>query len=159
VRQAERSTGPERDPADEEIAAGAELAGEPSAPLPVVFDRLRALARERDRMLWGALEDGRLAARDASGLTIAVPTGVAARRLESRRPALEALCESVFGRRVRVAIEAPSAAVGTPAAAAAREAGRLRQQALEHPALNDALEILGAEILEIRSLGEPGEPA
>jgi hypothetical protein len=126
----------------------------------VVFDRLRALARERDRMLWGALEDGRLAARDAAGLTIAVSTGVAARRLEARRSALEALCESFFGRRVQVAIEAPAAAAGAPTVAAAtRDAGRLRQQALEHPALNDALEILGAEIVEIRPLGQPGEPA
>jgi DNA polymerase-3 subunit gamma/tau len=141
-------------------AAVENLAADPPAPLPVVFDRLRALARERDRMLWGALEDGRLAARDAAGLTIAVSTGVAARRLEARRSALEALCESFFGRRVQVAIEAPAAAAGArPVAAATRDAGRLRQQALEHPALNDALEILGAEIVEIRPLGQPGEPA
>jgi hypothetical protein len=32
---------------------------------------------------------------------------------------------------------------------------RARQEALRHPAVNDALEILAGEILEIRPLGGP----
>jgi hypothetical protein len=36
---------------------------------------------------------------------------------------------------------------------------RSRQEALEHPAVNDALEILGGEILEIRPLGDSGSPS
>jgi len=48
-----------------------------------------------------------------------------------------------------------------PAPAAARSAEsdlgrRRRQEALDHPAVNDALEILGGEIVEIRPLGGAG---
>ena len=42
------------------------------------------------------------------------------------------------------------------AAAGDEEARRRRKDALDHPAVNAALEILEGEILEIRPLGEPG---
>jgi len=32
-----------------------------------------------------------------------------------------------------------------------------RQEALDHPTVNAALEILGGEVLEIRPLGDPGQ--
>jgi hypothetical protein len=51
---------------------------------------------------------------------------------------------------------------GAASAAAPRAAGpdplaqRRRQEALNHPAVNEALEILQGEIVEIRPLGEGG---
>jgi hypothetical protein len=56
---------------------------------------------------------------------------------------------------VRIELE-PIALAGAPAGPAAPEndlARRRRQAALDHPNLNDALEILGGEIVEIRPVG------
>jgi DNA polymerase III subunit gamma/tau len=129
------------------------------APLPVVFDRLCALARERDRALESALEGGCIAERAEGRLRVALPTGIAVRRLEARRPEIEALAARVCGGPVRLELTGPAgpteAAAQPPARPAADPQGarRQRQEALEHPAVNDALAVLGAEIVEIRPLG------
>jgi hypothetical protein len=123
-----------------------------------VFDRLRAFAQEANRGLFAALEGGRLAARTEETLRIALPSALAVRRLEARREELSAVCERFFGRALGVVLEAE----GAPAPAAPRGAGpdplgkRRRQEALDHPAVNQALEILQGEIIEIRPLGEGG---
>ena len=134
-----------------------------NAPLDAVFDRLRAFTRDHDRMLFAALEGGRVVARDDDSLRIALGSGVATRRLEARRPALLAVCQRLFGRAVSVVLEvdAEVAEVAAPESGAVKGDGarRSRQEALEHPAVNDALEILGGEILEIRSLGDSRGPS
>jgi DNA polymerase-3 subunit gamma/tau len=125
------------------------------APLETVFDRLRGLARIEQRALYAALEGGRLAARGADGLRIELPAGFAVERLRARRADLEALCGRLFGRPVAVAIEA-LAAPAPPRAASAPDpelVRRRRAEALSHPGVNAALEILGGEIVEIRPLG------
>jgi hypothetical protein len=50
---------------------------------------------------------------------------------------------------------------GRPAGAAADDEAvrQRRREALSHPAINATLEILGGEVIEIRSLGESGSPA
>lgn len=134
----------------------------PGAPLHAVFDRLREAAREHDRMLFGALEGGRAVGLQDDRLRLALPSGVAVRRLEARRPALLEVCRRLFGERIEVALEGPGPAAAGATPPRERDAGaapagrRRRQEALEHPAVNDALEILGGEILEIRPLGGPG---
>ena len=142
--------------ASEDVAAPE---GEQS-PDGVVFDQLRRFAQQSNRGLFAALEGGRLVARSAERLRIAVPEHFAARRLQARSADLEDVCARFFGARLQVEIECES---GEPTPAAARSAEsdlsrRRRQEALDHPAVNDALEILGGEIVEIRPLGGGTRP-
>jgi DNA polymerase-3 subunit gamma/tau len=142
-------------PPEPEPALEPQAEGEP-APLAQVFDRLRAFAQEANRGLFAALEGGRLAARTEDSLSIALPSAIAVRRLESRMGELAAVCERFFGKAQSVRLEVEGAA----SPALARPAGpdplaqRRRQEALNHPAVNQALELLEGEILEIRPLGE-----
>jgi hypothetical protein len=98
-------------------------------------------------------------------LVVAEP--FAARRLERRQADLEAAAERLFGRPLRFAIrtaEAPAAprpasALGAraPRSDGDEEAARRRRrEALDHPAVNAALEILGGDVVDIRPLGGPG---
>jgi len=128
------------------------------APLSLVFDRLRAFGQEANRGLFAALEGGRLLEKQAGALRIALSSSTAARRLESRRSEIEAVCEQFFGTPMRVTLEEDASTLDATAAKAepGHDEALLRQrrkQALGHPAVNEALDILGGEILEIRSLG------
>jgi len=137
------------------------------APLPVVLDRLRAAFAERDRGLAIALENAELVERSDTHVRLAVPDTFAARRLERRMADLETTCERFFGRPLRVEILGPASAAPArapvplggraPQSDAEEEADRRRRrEALDHPAVNAALEILGGDVLEIRPLGGPG---
>jgi DNA polymerase-3 subunit gamma/tau len=148
-------------PAEDEAASASDST---EAPLALVFDRLRALAREENRGLYAVLDEGRLLERSGDRLRIALPAGFAARRLTGRLDGLEALCERIFGRRPRIEIELEESA---DASAGKRPPGppadsdlarRRRQDALNHPGVNDAIDVLGGEILEIRPLGGAHPP-
>jgi DNA polymerase-3 subunit gamma/tau len=135
---------------------GAAPAPDDAAPPEVVFDRLRDLARQDDRALFAALGGGRIAERSPGALRLVMPDGFAAERLRARQAVLEALCERLFGRRVRVSVEAaqaPPTAAAAQSEADAERARRRRLDALGHPGVNAALEILGAQIVEIRPVG------
>jgi DNA polymerase III subunit gamma/tau len=131
--------------------------GEPAAdaPLPVVFDRLRGFAQQANRGLFAALEGGRLVARTDETVRIALPSAIAVRRLEARLVELEGVLARFFGGPRRVVLESDGpAAEGAPRAAGPDPlAQRRRQEALNHPAVNQALEILQGEIIEIKPLG------
>jgi hypothetical protein len=130
--------------------------GNAPAPLAQVFDRLRSFAQDENRGLFAALEGGRLLAKSDDALRIALPSAIAARRLESRKPDLESVCARFFGKLVRVELVADANGAAANAAKTAGDgehARRRRQDALAHPAVNAALEVLGAEIAEIRPLG------
>lgn len=136
-----------------QAASDAPQAG-PDAPLEAVFDRLRALAQERNRGLFAVLEGGRLLECSGARLRLLVPNRFAATRLHSRQRELEAVCKEMFGRRMRVQVqsedEVPSAA---PAASGERERKRrLRLEALDNPKVNLAIEVLGGEIVDIRPI-------
>jgi len=127
---------------------------DPDAPPPIVYDRLCAYAQEQNRGLFTALEGGRLVARDEGRIELELATGVAARRLEGRIGELEAVCERFFGRPTRVALTAKERPTpGSDPGPTADRALRQRKEALSHPNVNQALEILGGEIVEIRPLG------
>lgn len=151
---------PDEQPPDERPATGGD------APLPVVLDRLRAAFAESDRGLAIALENAQLLERTDTHLRLAVPDAFAARRLERRIADLEATCERFFGRTLRIEISGPAAPA--PARAAVALGGRApqsdadeeadrrrRREALDHPAVNAALEVLGGDVVEIRPLGGP----
>jgi DNA polymerase-3 subunit gamma/tau len=154
----------------DEEATEAESGDEPLEPPDwgaddaVVYDRLRVFAQRQNRGLFAALDGGHVTARGEGWLRLSIPAGIAGRRLAARGADLEAICRRFFGRAVQVAIEAqdelqaPSAA-GRGATTPPPDpelARRLRRRALEHPAVNAALDILGADILEIRSVGADG---
>jgi DNA polymerase-3 subunit gamma/tau len=152
--------GPRTQRAAEATDAQAVTAPAPTpAPAPVangaaLLDRLRALAGERDRALGAALEGATLV-EDGDRLRLAVAQAFAANRLERRRADLEAVCARLFGRAMRIEITGPGQAEAKGAAAGDDEAlRRRRRDALAHPAVNAALEILGGEVLEIRTLGD-----
>jgi len=129
----------------------------PDAPLAAVLDRLRAFARTAEPGIFAALDGAELVERSYERLCIRVSEPFAARRLRERQSALDALAASFFGRAVvRVAVEDAPAAGSAPArgAAPSGEAARQRrQEALNDPAIGRALDILGADIVEIRPLG------
>jgi hypothetical protein len=142
---------------DDELGAeGVEPAGalaEP--PLTAVFDRLRGFAQGANRGLFAALDGGEIVTRSEETLRIRLPSAIAVRRLEARSAELAAVVERFFGKPLRVVLEAASAPSqpGKRAAGPDPVAQRRRQEALNHPAVNEALEILSGEILEIRPLG------
>jgi len=140
-------------------APGAPPLGTPAAagrPAPeTIFDRLRVFAQRENRALFAALEGGRLGGWDGERLRLAIPDGIAARRLRERRSDLAAVCERFFGRPLRVELDVEAGAVGAaPRGRDDARAASRRQEALRHPAVNAALEILDGEIVEIRALGD-----
>jgi DNA polymerase-3 subunit gamma/tau len=139
-------------PASEDERVGERI---PSGPLAAALDRLRAFARANQPGIFAALDGAELLERTADQLRIRVPEPFAARRLRERQDAVDALAASFFGRATRVVIEdAPGAAADGAGAAAQSDAARQRrQEALNDPAVGRALEILGADIVEIRPLG------
>ncbi len=126
------------------------------APLAAVLDRLRAFARPEHPGIYAALDGAELVERGDECLRIRVPEPFAARRLREKQDAVDALAASFFGRATRVAIEdQPGPAAGGPGS---DDSGldflrQRRQEALNDPAVGRALEILGADIVEIRPLG------
>jgi DNA polymerase III subunit gamma/tau len=126
------------------------------APPAAVLDRLRAFARATEPSIFAALDGAELVERSDERLRIRVPEQFAARRLRERQTGLDALAASFFGRATRVQIEDTPAggSVPAPGAAPSGETARQRkQEALNDPAVGRALEILGADIVEIRPLG------
>jgi hypothetical protein len=118
----------------------------------VVFDRLRSFAAEHFGGLAAPLDGGRIESRSDEHLRISVPTLFSARRLEHKRGDLEAACERFFGRALRVEIEAQDGGDAAGDGADPETLRERRQQALEHPAVNLALELLDGQIVEIRPL-------
>jgi hypothetical protein len=127
------------------------------APPEVLFDRLRARALENDRARFASLEVASLAGVRGDTIELDVPGAFHAERLGSRLAELEQIARDLFGQTVHVAVrpsETRSSARQTTALS--RELARKRrQEALNSEPVNLALEILGAEIVEIRPLGEP----
>ncbi len=123
-----------------------------------VFDRLRAFAEERNRGLFAGLSGGTLREQSDGWLRISLPEGIAASRIQARKADLEAICSQFFSRPTEVEFEIESAggivreSNGEAVGEHQRES---RKAALRHEAINEALEIFQAEIVEIRPLGDP----
>jgi len=132
----------------------ANLPEDSSTSAATVYDRLRSLAQEQNRGLFAALQGGRLVAREAGRVEIELPTSVATRQLETRIGDLEQVCERFFGEPTRVTLSTRGSATPEPESGPGEDqARRQRQEALSHPNVNQALEILSGEIVEIRPLG------
>ncbi len=138
-------------PREAPLAGGTDFGARPGA----LFERLRAKAFEVDRARHASLEQAECLAITGSRLRLAVATSFHAERVRARIGELEALAQSLFGRALKIEVELR--AVKTPAqdSAESRERSRRRrQEALNSEPVNLAIEILDAEIVEIRPLGE-----
>jgi len=130
------------------------------APPEEVFDRLRTLAKEENRGLFTSLDSCQLREQHPGHLLLTTSNGFHAKRLSDGVQSLEAICSRFFGQptRVEIAVE-PTASGDGEVASAARsvpqreDERRRRQEALNNPRINAALEVLRAEIVEIRPLG------
>jgi DNA polymerase-3 subunit gamma/tau len=151
-----------------ENGSEAEAAAEPppsngsfDAHPAVVFDRLRGFIGKDHPGLVAALEGGKLLERDDRHIRVFIQEPFAAQRLRDRLESLEAACATFFGNPIRVEIETTEdeaeagsgAATGTKAKLSGEALRELTQRALKNPAVNRAVEILDAEIVEIRPAG------
>jgi len=143
------------DALDDESTIGAEPRMGLGSSSAALFDRLRAKALEVDRARHASLEHAEFTSAIGSCLRISVATGFHVERVRSRVPELETLAQELFGHPMRIQVDLQ--AVKTPAqeSAESRERSRRRrQEALNSEPVNLAIEILDAEIVEIRPLGE-----
>ena len=139
-----------RAPKPRQAAPGADL------PPGAVFDHLRVFAQRENRGLFAALEGGRVIHWDG---VAAAPRAARRRSPRSASPRAAPIsrrsARASSGGRCASSSRSPTR---RGAAASAREASKeaeeaRRREALNHPAVNAALEILDGEILEIRPLG------
>ncbi|MBK7951043.1 MAG: DNA polymerase III subunit gamma/tau [Deltaproteobacteria bacterium] len=120
-----------------------------------LFDRLRARALGLDRARHASLEHADCAAVDGHRMRIAASTSFHAERLKARVGELEAIAKALFGRPMQIQIEQQAVRKEAAPTAQSRERSRKRrQEALNSESVNLAIEILDAEIVEIRPLGE-----
>jgi hypothetical protein len=145
-----------------------------TVPLPVVLDRLRVFAQKRDRGLFISLDDASLLERRDGYVKLAIPNDFHHKRLSSRIREVEQMCSEFFGAEIRADLVADAPTRGSAPGQAARgdasraavaqsagdgaisqreEERRRRRDALNHPGINIALEVLEADIVEIRPLG------
>ena len=124
----------------------------------MIYDRLCAFAQERNRGLFAALDGGELMGRAPGRMRVRLPSALAARRMASRAQELEEVCRLFFGETVRIELESAQSAAPEATAPAktadSAAARRRRQQALDHPSVNTAIEVLGGEIVGLRPLGD-----
>lgn len=75
-------------------------------------------------------------------------------RLRARQPDLEALATQLFGKPTKITVEIAAATAAREQSRESREhERRQRQEALNSEPVNLAIEVLKAEIVEIRPLG------
>jgi len=131
-----------------------------SLPTGAVLDRLRSMAQKSNPVLFLALDDAEILENAPGRLHLVLPDSFGANRLAQRKQELEKVCERFFGRPTRVEIE--TRRVASPDVPEQPDLERQKrsqdlvrkwkQNALEHPAINQAIEILGAEVVSIRTL-------
>ncbi len=124
----------------------------------VVLDRLRAFGKKRGCGLLASLDGAELLERRPGYLKLAVPTGFHRERLQDRVADLGELCADFFGTQTQIEITSPAAAEDgerprSPSAPQRELERQRRREALNHPSVNVALDVLAAEIVEIRPLG------
>jgi hypothetical protein len=121
----------------------------------MLFDRLRAKALETDRARFASLDVARLESIRGNTIEIGVPGSFHAERIRTRIDELEGLACDLFGQPTRITVGLQDAKTAHETSFEVREASRRRrQEALNSEPVNLALEILEAEIVEIRPLGE-----
>jgi len=141
-------------------SASSQASTEIGAPPEEVFDQLRTLAKEENRGLFTSLDSCRVREQSPGHLHLTTSNGFHAKRLSDSVQSLEAICSRFFGQptRVEIAVESTAGSDGdvtstTRSVPQREDERRRRQEALNNPRINAALEVLQAEIVEIRPLG------
>ena len=125
-----------------------------SAPPETLFDRFREKALEADRARFASLEGTSLVGIEGNLIRIGAPSAFQTERLRQRVTDLEALATNLFGQATKISVEVSTARSAREESHETREASRKRrQEALNSECVNMAIEVLEAEIVEIRSLG------
>jgi DNA polymerase-3 subunit gamma/tau len=125
------------------------------APPAAIFDRFRTRALEQDRARFASLDGTSLVGIEGDTIRIGAPAAFHVERLRQRQSDLEAVARDLFGRSVRIVIElAVDPRVEEVSSASREQSRRRRQEALNSESVNLAIEVLDAEIVEIRPLGE-----
>ncbi len=125
------------------------------APPAAIFDRFRAKALDTDRSRFASLDGTRLVAIEGNTIRIGAPAAFHVERLRQRVDDLERLASDLFGRPTRITVEIAQVDTAREETRASREQERRqRQDALNSEQVNMAIEVLNAEIVEIRPLGE-----
>ena len=120
-----------------------------------IFDRLRAKALEADRSRYASLEGTELISIEGNTIALGVTAPFHAERLRARIDDLEAFAGELLGQPTRIIVEILTARSHQEETSESREQSRKRrQEALNSEPVNLAIEVLGAEIVEIRPLGE-----
>ncbi len=125
------------------------------------MDRLRAFGVRRDPGVFASLEGAKLLDRRPGEIKIGVLGSFHLKRLQGHAALLKEVCDAFFGRPTVVEISTLEGVTGEAAGAPERAGGtsdrrarerEVRQGALNNPSVNAALEILSAEIVEIKPL-------
>jgi hypothetical protein len=125
------------------------------APPATLFDRFRTKALETDRSRFASLDGTTLVGIEGNTIRIGAPAAFHAERLRQRIAELEGLATELFGQPTRITVEIAAARAAREESHDSREKSRKqRQEALNSEAVNLAIEVLNAEIVEIRPLGE-----
>ena len=120
-----------------------------------LFDRLRTKALEADRSRFASLEGAEVVSIKGNLIELGVPGSFHVERLKARIGDLEALAETLFNQPVRISVSLRSDGARADEDSASREQTRKqRQAALNSEPVNLAIEVLEAEIVEIRPLGD-----
>jgi hypothetical protein len=146
--------GPALSPAEE-----SPVEASPSVPLDQVLDQLRVFASKTNRTVSTSLENARLIERKPGSVVIAAASQFQAERLKDRMAELQKLASEFFGRETNVTIASSDRArEALPEDGDGRSPLRDNerekvQNALNHPVLNKAIQVLGGEIVKIVPLG------
>ena len=128
---------------------------EPKA-LAAAMDRMRVFAAKENQPLSASLEQARLVEHTETSLRIAPASSFQAKRLADRSDELQELASHFFQKEMRVEVDSFSDAP-TDGARTSKSASPPRRQqerekihtALNDPVLNDAIKVLGGEIIKI----------
>jgi DNA polymerase-3 subunit gamma/tau len=122
-----------------------------------VFDRFRAKMLERDRARFASLDGARLITIEGNTIRLGAPAAFHVERLRQRLEELEGLASEFFGQTTRISVEVDATPGPKQENTASRERSRKRRQdALNNEEVNIAIDVLDAEIVEIRPLGGAG---
>jgi DNA polymerase-3 subunit gamma/tau len=134
--------------------AGGPTIGGGAAP-EVIFDRLRTKALEQDRSRFASLEGANLIAIEGDTIRLGATAAFHAERIKAKAADLEAVAAQLFGQPTRITVEIQTRDTQAQKTSTSREHSRKRrQEALNSEPVNLAIEVLEAEIVEIKPLGE-----
>ena len=124
------------------------------APPATIFDRFKTKALELDRSKFASLDGTTLVGIEGNVIRIGADAAFHVERLRARQPDLEALATRLFGKPTKITVEIATANAAREQSRESREQERRqRQEALNSEPVNLAIEVLKAEIVEIRPLG------